>query len=755
MFQSLLLLTALWSGVTTPSLHTAEAKPALASSDSPKHTLPSLHPADADLYLELPAPARMWEACPKLPWNQMLADAEMKKLFALVSSFGLDLSAVAEQAFPAKLTAPESPLRQVQHLSLSLAKLDTPDAQVEGWIRVRCSNAEQASALVAMLETENWISAQPQTETPATLKLSEQASTLRTYTLGAALAPLGMIAGRMESVPLTMWMAQDNATLWMGFAHAKPEQLEARAKREQPSLPASDLLFADDSTWGPSSGLPVYRLWVDLDPTAWMSNPAIAQAQASLGTAAAWILPTLFPYLGAKGVWRVDWREPRLVTDTKHTRYPSMSTTAMGAGPLDSKVARFVPAEAVGAWLTSIEPQRFEAELRSMVALAMAGEGADAATLTPEQLSSLPSLHAGLGKQAAFFLLPINNIQAIEPRLFIALELVDRAAFESALDQWATKFAELAPQAKISNKPYRKHKLVSFAGEQEEEAAAAEAGPFGSLMSGPSFSPTIGVLPDRVLITLKKGFAQTEMRRVLDGKDTAAHSIASGVQAPAGVYEIATMDWAAYTGKLLDIAKGLLPMAAGMMGSDAAAIDVNGLPGMATMQRYFQPTKSWSKRLEDGRILSHSESSFGPETPLTLAAVALWFVPTAAGASPFGAAPISLAADEAPSTPTAPPEQQPEVSAPDLETQSALIAVRAGIAVYRSDAGSIPAKLEFLSMPTANFPDAFLNGKPLPKDGWNRALVYKPEADGKKYALYSMGPNGVDDNGTGDDIKLK
>ena len=55
-----------------------------------------------------------------------------------------------------------------------------------------------------------------------------------------------------------------------------------------------------------------------------------------------------------------------------------------------------------------------------------------------------------------------------------------------------------------------------------------------------------------------------------------------------------------------------------------------------------------------------------------------------------------------------------------------------------------------LSLKTENYPNGYLDGAALPLDGWDRALVYRTVDGG--YKLYSMGPNGEDDDGGGDDI---
>jgi hypothetical protein len=730
------------------------ATPLAISAAGETDILSALHPADADVFLEMGEPGRMFAELPQAPWMRMLRDAEMEKLYGLVSTLGVDLRASMNAILPASMIADGGPLRSMQSMSVSMSQLDQAGAPMAVWMGMRMSSAESANAMLDMFTAQGLL--QPSGKPDDEYKLGQRTLKLQHYSLQR---PEELPAGAARQLPSDIWMLQDGAQLVMGMGGAAPESLSARLTGQQPVL-SRERLFPADLPWSPASGTLLYRLWVDLEGTAFMENPLLAEAREALGTALSWGLPVLFPYLGAQGVWRVEWRGSQFVTETVHKRYPSMSTQALGGAPVDAKVARFVPSEAVGVWLTSIDPARFESELRVLVGAALQGNEEEQPSLSAEQLSKLPSLQAGLGKQAALFLLPISSIQSIEPRLFVAIELADREAFERALDGWTDKLKELAPSARISNRPYRKHKLVSFSAQEEEEESgnAGGSGPLGGLVSPPTFSPTIGVLSDRVLITIKKSFAQTEMRRVLDGKDMVPHAITAAGSVPAGAFEAGMMDWPSYTGKLLDIATGLLPMASSMMGTEAAQLDLQGLPSTATMQRYFQPTRSWSRRLDDGRVLGYTTSSYGPETPLTLLALGVGAMRTARRPPPValsgGEAPPG-AVEVAPKPPEAPQPAEPSESDEVLATRAGLLAIRSGIAVYRADAGRIPDQLALLTKPTTNFPEAFLNGKPLPQDGWKREFIYKPEADGKKYALYSAGPDGKDDNGAGDDVRWK
>lgn len=80
-----------------------------------------------------------------------------------------------------------------------------------------------------------------------------------------------------------------------------------------------------------------------------------------------------------------------------------------------------------------------------------------------------------------------------------------------------------------------------------------------------------------------------------------------------------------------------------------------------------------------------------------------------------------------------------------------------GLDMFEMDVGRYPTSEEGLASLRAN--PSSLPGwkgpylKKEPKDPWGRPYVYKaPGIHNNDYDLYSMGTNGVDDNGAGDDI---
>lgn len=699
-----------------------------------------LHPAGADLFLEIGSPKEAFAARERAPFNRLFADEEMKKLYGLLEGFKLPVQAIGEATIPPALFGETSPVRALQHASFSATGLDQlggqqPDVRVG--IQGILDFADPAAASAALDAFDGWKSIARDGD-PALAKectLGGHSCALRWYQ--SEESPL---AGRTR---LRFWMAQDGARLYLGAQDTTPEEVAARVAGKQAGLPEEQQLFAGCDAMSPSSGAPVYRLWSDLDLQGLLRSPMLAGNESL----ARWLLPTLLPYAGAKGIWRVEMRGERFVTESVYQHHEGFENKALGAGVADATAARYVPKEAVGAWVTNVDGAALENEVRGIVGGLLAkGQGA-----TPEALKQLPLLADGLGTRAAFYMLPINSIQAFLPRAFLAVELKDKARFEAALAAWAAKLAELDPEAKVVNKPYRKLTCVSISlGKEAEAEAAPSANPLGGLAPDMSLSPTIVVFDDRVLFALKKTYAQSETRRIADGKSTELHPIANPETFPKDVFEASVMDWGGLFGKLLDLAKGLAPMAAGMMGENAPQIDASALPGSATLARYFKPTTSWSKRLADGRIYTRAESSFGPETPFEI----LLF------ASAAGSAMKQRAAEEfakaATGEPVQPPNPEPAVDTTAIETQAALLLVKNGLAIYRLENAKLPAKLEELLAPSANYPDGYLAPKKeLPKDGWGRALVFKPEADGKRFQLYSLGPDGKDDNGAGDDVKSR
>ena len=731
----------------------------------------ALHPANADLYLELSAPKQLLAARERAPWNRLFADEDMKKLCTLIEGFGVPLAEIGAAAMPAELVGEKSPLHQLAQASFSISGLDqlsqasdTEHVELEGVLDF--VDAASADSALRLVEGSQLLVPCDDASLARQCRFGDHECALRWFRgtpseLPAALAAAGGKAATRGAESGRIWIAQDGARIYLGALGAKPENAAARRNASAAGLPEESKLFAGTEAFTPSSGTPIYRLWADLELPQLAPGSKIAGLDDDTRNLVRWILPLVFPYAGAKGTWRVEMRGERFVGEAVFQRHPGFENKSIGLAPVDPAAARFVPKEAVGAWVTSVDAKLLESELRSAVLAGLArprparegaGDAANAEAAAAAELArkaaelakELPALSEGLGSQAAFYLLPINSLQAFLPRAFLAVELKDKAKFEAALATWVTQLGSLDPKLKIANKPYRKLTCVTFSTGKEEEEGAAKPGPLGALAPDMNPSPTVVVFEDRVLFGIKKAYVQSETRRIADGKSTEIHPFASDGRIPKDCFEASTMDWGGFFGKLLDVVKQLVPMAAGMMGPNAPQIDATALPGSATLARYFKPTNSWSKRLADGRVYSYSESSFGPETPIELGAfgAAAFSVMSKRG---LGRGPVTAQPAE--------PEPLTLGDDPSLQSVSALLAVKTGLAVYRSQKNKLPETLDELLQPTDSFPGGFLAPQTsVPLDGWGHALVFKPEADGRKFRLYSCGADGKDDGGTNDDV---
>ncbi len=75
------------------------------------------------------------------------------------------------------------------------------------------------------------------------------------------------------------------------------------------------------------------------------------------------------------------------------------------------------------------------------------------------------------------------------------------------------------------------------------------------------------------------------------------------------------------------------------------------------------------------------------------------------------------------------------------------------LAAFRADYGRLPTEQEGLSAllnPPGNESHPYF--RKLPIDPWGGSYIYHPVGDGEHFSLYSLGRNGVDEHGGGDDV---
>ncbi|MHC4941561.1 MAG: type II secretion system protein GspG [Planctomycetota bacterium] len=93
----------------------------------------------------------------------------------------------------------------------------------------------------------------------------------------------------------------------------------------------------------------------------------------------------------------------------------------------------------------------------------------------------------------------------------------------------------------------------------------------------------------------------------------------------------------------------------------------------------------------------------------------------------------------------------------EKQVRTDLAALSNGCFVYKIEYNKYPASLDELLKPTKDWPSGFYSAKELPRDPWGKPYLYKNlQSEGKKYMIWSSGPNVIDESGAGDDIvKIK
>lgn len=741
----------------------------LASLATPTPTVvdhPALHPAGVDLYLEIPDVGACVTAGAASPAARFVADPDVQKLGALTQQIGYDLGALVRSAMP-RLGAEKDDTRlfatgELHAVSISWSGLDRgpedpPDASARAGVFMVCDFASDAGAerMSTALHAAGWLADRTDASTPSTegaakppieiLRADGPALTLERHRLNAFF------------LHLDAWSTRQGSRWILGAGTATPAAFLERTSGKAAHLADHATLFAAEKDFTPTSGTVFARLYADLE-----SNPlaSIAGDSPFLGAA----VTTLFPFVGARGVWRVELRGDRFVTESSYRRLVPATPfdDLYGAAPVTRASAEYLPREAVGAWIVRVDPKKLGPALGRL--LAQEGTSTNGST-SADGAKAAAELERALGTNASFAMLPLANVQSLVPRVLVTFELVDRAAFQEGLAALVADLKARKPSLTVEERPYHKIPLTIFSdGAVKEDAAPATSGdanPLAGMMGGDSMRPAIAVLQDRVIVGLSPTHVRSEIQRLekkpVDGAAPERHALALDGRFPADAIEASSLDWAGFVGKLYDTARGFAPMLA--QGRELP-FDPATLPSSSTFTRFFQPSFAWTTKSERG-LYTRSESSFGPETLVTLAALFAGISRSqdGGGAGLLGGGAIG-ARPEPPNKKDAEPAsttKKDATAAPAKDearekTIASLRAVKTGLAVYRAQAEHYPDTLAALLVGTDSFPKGFLDPPEIPKDAWSHELRYALEPGGAKYKLWSLGRDGVDQHGSGDDV---
>ncbi len=550
---------------------------------------------------------------------------------------------------------------------------------------------------------------------------------------------------------LGAWMVVDGGRLAIGvgnadFGHAL---FAARAKSEGSSFAARAEVAAAAEVLGELEGETIYRGWqmgsapqllLDYAPLLVPLMDDSEPIRALLDKPQSWIryVPGLLsPLLGPTGVGAFSTTLSSRGFTRVYALTPADAAPAWyGKGPIDRGVFAFVPEKVPALWTATIDGAAMGSALRTMLASLPADGSATLAALEQELAIDLGAdLFGQLGPDMALFVAPLAGIAP--PNLLLSVRVADEAMVADRLGRVLQALARAHPGSLTSTeRPYRRMPYFELSvldievGDDPVELFAA-----------------MGLVSGRLIVGLAVGQAgvavKREMRRLVDRAEAAT----SGAPVepafdPASLRigqldsSVWMLDWPGVVDSLYGTLKALTGLAGGFVPEDLP-IDLAALPEADLFVRHLVPTVVTTQRI--GKFVRrHARTSFGPELPVVLSLAA-------------------AGVDRAMQTPA--PVDSMEITGESSDTtgsdttQRALLRVRTGINVWSAfHDGAHPATLTRLTEPSDILPTGVFNGEPLPTDGWGNALHYL-RAEGS-YSLWSAGPNGIDESGQGDDVRL-
>jgi hypothetical protein len=175
-------------------------------------------------------------------------------------------------------------------------------------------------------------------------------------------------------------------------------------------------------------------------------------------------------------------------------------------------------------------------------------------------------------------------------------------------------------------------------------------------------------------------------------------------------------------------------------------IDISALPSAEAITQHLFGTVSVSYRVGDHAHLTQSRGPFGPETAFVMGGLVAGVAAMVAYHQEQSAHGEHHAAATGKSRAKGDPAKKMDADFADLG---------ASITVYIITNNKPPASLDDLTKPAPpDYPKGYTQGQPLPIDPWGHAYAYS--TDGKDdYKIWSIGPNGIDEHGAGDDVSPK
>ena len=540
-----------------------------------------------------------------------------------------------------------------------------------------------------------------------------------------------------ERIP-PLWVLRAGGLLALGGGSSDPGELLLRSAGKAPSALESAGYRHLTERLGERGGTTVVRACMEFADLVAALRSAIPVEVVNL---------TFFePY--ARSIWRTGIENGRFVTETL-AQPAGLVAQCMAHQPVPEEIWKYIPAEAVGVYATTVDaPLFFQMILETLQADFKEAHVSKLSKLEEQYGFSLEGdVFGSMGSGAAGYMLPLSGLMSV-PAMAVVVELDDPERFQKGLEG-LLKFLEdqSGGEFKVQYRPYREVPLWYFS--------------FENTGAPIPISPSLVIQEGHLFATLTSTRAKKEIKRLQDLAAPAEPSAAdvppeNGAGplppeihvvrslAPPDATAVGYMDWAQLFAGAYEGGKAALAL---MGGGLDLPFDPVLLPEAELFTQFYEPSIYWT-RVSEEAVYSRGESSIGPEALLGVAGIAgLATVAIRGGVKP---PPAVTTTPKVVETVAEPAVLEP---AAQLEaTRESLRFLATRLAVYKLEVKRYPGRLEDLLLPTGSYPRGFLDGRELPRDAWKNAFSYSASADGSGYRLWSLGPDGVDQSGEGDDL---
>jgi len=740
---------------------------------SPGGTHAGLHPANTNLYVEAPDLDAVTAAYERAPVIQFLHDERITLFAAKVSGSApedIDIDELLRRKWdeallqlPAEMTRLDGVLRDLRWLSFSISGVELDGLSdlvfaAEGTMTPELvERLGRAQARIVL----DFDSKQSSEEAMRLLEFvaSEANGALRKPALDkvGVEGDAALVVSAPEGSGFEIWAIQRGPRVLLGAGMSAFERYLAGG----PSLADETSYLESVSHLLDTQGTTVTKTYFHIDGLSEIGKTlsAIGEMPAPVVEVISFLLRTVAPGGQVEVSSQTRLVGDRFVSEAFRRDQGEGATIFDIAGnrPVGPGSFRMVPEEAVACWATTLDRSGMRAFFGASLEDLCGEESEARLEALAEQYDTRfdRDLIDSLGDEFVVYTMPFAGIGM--PKAFVAIELTDPVAFARGVEGLGAFLVDVTGGAvSFQAKPYRKLPFFSFAPGMDltELAGGDAAGGFTRMTPAfVSMIAAIGVVEDRAVISLSDMYTKREMKRLLK-HEGGTHPLASSLGViPEGAVSYGTTDWGTIIAGVYDAVSAFIPLiqkGIGQSTGESLPFNSQDMPSSDIFKEYFRPTITYGKNL-DGGTYTYGESSIGPEVPLVLGASAL-------SGAVFAAFTVGDTREvELRATLESPPEDsyEEEDGGPRQRTTDALREIKVGIVLYKSDQGRYPVALVRLVEPTAKYTEGFLGGPAVPKDGWENEINYHVSQDGASFRIWSSGPDGVNQDGEGDDVLLR